>query len=402
MSYNIQSLKNDLQGILHGTQLNQITGLDNLIYRAARQVLFDVDPQETKRVVQFVNPIFNTVYDYPIAADVKGNKLIDIRPQINRLPVSVWTQAYNQAFDIQKQNIFSMSNMFTINFNSGIKTIRINAPFLNPPTIINQIDSIAVNGTWAAAGTASNLSVNNTSFVQGYGSLQIDTTAGAAYIENSTMSAVDLSSTELQSSFFAWVYAPTGASLTSVELRVGSDSANYYSLTVTTNQEGTAFANGWNLCQFNWSSMAVTGTPVITAIDYARITLNVSADMTACKVNGLNSILGTIMEYEYYSKYMFRDVTTGAFQETITDDSNLINLDTETYNLLLDQVSYLAVQQQQGLDATFFDAPFFEKQYQQNLMRYKALYKSELQKPQSSYYPMPNKSTRRYLGPRWN
>ena len=227
-----------------------------------------------------------------------------------------------------------MSNMFTINFNSGIKTIRINAPFLNPPTIINQIDSIAVNGTWAAAGTASNLSVNNTSFVQGYGSLQIDTTAGAAYIENSTMSAVDLSSTELQSSFFAWVYAPTGASLTSVELRVGSDSANYYSLTVTTNQEGTAFANGWNLCQFNWSSMAVTGTPVMTAIDYARITLNVSADMTACKVNGLNSILGTIMEYEYYSKYMFRDVTTGAFQETITDDSNLINLDTETYNLL--------------------------------------------------------------------
>ena len=402
MAYNIQSIKNDLQGILHGTQLNQISGLDNLIYRAARQVLFDVDPQETKRIVQFVNPIFNTVFDYPIASDVKGNKLIDIRPQVNRLPVSVWTQSYNQAFDIAKQNIFSMSNMFTINFNSGIKTIRVNAPFLNTPTIINQIDSIAVNGTWAAAGTASNLSVNNTSFVQGTGSLQIDTTIGAAYIENSTMSAVDLSSTKLQSTFFVWVYIPTGTDLTSVELRVGSSSANYYSLTKTTNQEGTTFSNGWNLCQFDWSGMAITGTPVVTAINYARVTLNVAGDMTACKVNGLNSILGTIMEYEYYSKYMFRDVTTGAFQETVTDDSNLINLDTETYNLLLDMVAYLAVQQQQGIDATFFDAPFFEKQYQQNLMRYKSLYKSELQKPQSSYYQMPKKSSRRFLGPRWN
>ena len=125
MAYNIQQLKADLEGILHGTTTNQISGLDNLINRAARQLLLDVDPQETKREVEFVNPIFNTVFDYPIAADVKGNKIIDIFPSVNRQPVDIWNQAYNQAFDIAKQNVFSLANMFTINFNTSLKTIMI-------------------------------------------------------------------------------------------------------------------------------------------------------------------------------------------------------------------------------------------------------------------------------------
>ena len=87
MAYSVQTAKNDLAGVLHGTQLSQIQNLDGVFNRAARQLLLDLDPQETKRVVEFTNPIFNTVFDYPIAADVKGNKIIDIRPQVRRLPM---------------------------------------------------------------------------------------------------------------------------------------------------------------------------------------------------------------------------------------------------------------------------------------------------------------------------
>src|ERR1051326_2639403 len=104
MSYSVLDLKNDLSGVLHGTTNSQIQNLDGVINRAARQLLLDLDPQETKRTVEFVNPIFNTVFDYPIAADVKGNKLIDIFPQVQRIPQDIWTQAYNQAFDVAKQN----------------------------------------------------------------------------------------------------------------------------------------------------------------------------------------------------------------------------------------------------------------------------------------------------------
>lgn len=401
MSYSVLDLKNDLTGELHGTTPNQIQNIDGVINRGARELLLDVDPQETKRSVQFVGPIFNSIFDYPIAADVKGNKLIDIFPQVQRLPQDIWLQEYNQAFDVVKQNIFSMQNMFTLNFSTGIKTIRINAPWLNTPVVINQIEGVALNGTWSTGGTASNLAVNNTNFAQGSGALQFDVTSGAATLVNTTMAAVDLSDVENQSSLFVWVYVPTGSSLTSVNLKWGSSASNYWSSTVTQNQQGVSFVNGWNLCQFVWSIASSSGSPDSSAINYALVTLNVTATMTACLVNGLDSILGTILNYSYYSKYLFRDSSTGAFQETVTDDSNLINLDTESFNLLTYKVSSLAVQQQQGIDASFYDGPFFENKYQQALLRYKSLYKSEVQKPQSTYYYQPQKGYNNIPGTGW-
>lgn len=398
MSYSVLTLKADLTGTLHGTQLNNVVNLDGVINRAARQLLLDLDPQETKRTLEFVNPIYNSVFDYPIAADVKGNKIIDVFPQVQRIPQDIWNQSYNQAFDVAKQNIFSMANMFTMNFNTGLKTIRLNCPFLNPPVILNQIESITSNGTWATGGTASNLAVNNTNFAQGAGSLQFDVTVGTGYIENTTMTAVDLSDVVNQSSLFVWVYVPTGTNLTSVNLRWGSSNADYYSSTVTLNQQGTAFGNGWNLCQFIWSSATTVGTPDDTAISYARVSLAMTGTNTGVLVNGLNSILGTILNYEYYSKYLFRNASTGAFQETVTDDSNLINLDTESYNLLFNQVGYLASQQVQGTDALAYDGGFFKNAYDTGVIKYKSMYKSELQKPQSIYYPKPNPSYNKYLG----
>lgn len=401
MSYNITDLKNDLSGVLHGTTNNQIQNLDGVINRAARQLLLDLDPQETKRITEFVNPIFNSVFDYPIAPDVKGNKLIDIYPQVQRLPWDIWTQAYNQAFDVAKQNVFSLLNMFTINFNTSIKTIRLNCPFLNPPIIINQIEAIQVNGTWYTGGTASDLIVNNTNFAQGAGSLQAIVTVGVGYIENTTMMPINLSEVENQSSLFTWVYIPTGANLNSVELRFGSSATDYWHLTVTQNQQGTAFVNGWNLCQFQWKDMTSTGSPDSSSITYSRVSIDVTGTNTGVLFNGLDSILGTVLNYSYYSKYLFRDAITGAYQETVTDDSNLINLDTESFNLLFNLVAYMATQQQQGLDATFYDGTFFKQAYDAGIIRYKSMYKSELQKPQSSYYTMPDTSYNRFYGRGW-
>lgn len=396
--YSVQDLQNDLTGMLHGTTPNQIQNLDGVIDRAARQLLLDLDPQETKRKVEFVAPIFNSVFDYPIAADVKGNKIIDIYPQVQRLPQDIWLQSYNQAFDVAKQNIFSMQNMFTMNFNSSLKTIRINAPWLNPPVILNQAENTTSNGTWATGGTASSISTNNTNFAQGSGSLQFNATTGAAYVENSTSSASDLSAYVNQSYLFVWVYVPTGANLTNVKLRWGSSSANYYEGTATQTQQATAFVNGWNLCQFPWVNATTTGTPNSASITYLRVTLTLAASATGCLVNGINSILGTILSYEYYSKYLFRNASTGVYQETVLDDSDLINLDTESYNLLTYQVAYLAFQQQQGLDASFYDGTWAKQAYDAGVLRYKAMYKSELQVPQSVYYQMPGRGFGRWFG----
>lgn len=391
MSYSVSQLKQDLQGVLHGTTTNQITNLDQLIYRAARQVLLDVDPQETKRIAS-VGQVFNSVYDYSCPSDLKGNRVIDLYPQVNRQLTEVFLQDYNQPFSLG--TIASLQDQFTILFNGMVKTIRINAPTLTPPTILNTCDSITANGTWAAGGNASSLATDNVNTVTGSGALKFNLSAGAnpstGYLENSTMSAIDLSAMKNQGYFFLWVYLPTASDFTNVILRWGSSSSNYYSVTATVTQANTTFANGWNLLSFAWNGASQTGTPVDTAINYARVTWTYDGNaQTAVHLDQISASMGTLLNIEYYSKFMFRDSSTNAFQESVTSNSNLINLDTESYNLLLYKVCELAVQQQQGLDATFYDGPYFADLYKEVLGRYRLLYRSEVQLPQISYYKMP-------------
>ncbi len=398
--YNITNLKNDLEGVLHGTTNNQITNLDGLIDRAARQVLLDIDPQETKRLVNISGPIFTDVWDYPLPVDVKGNRIVDIRPQVDRSIQDVAIQTYNQAFDTTKQ---SGQPQFTVQFNSSVKTIRINNPFLPAGVIVNLASSLNDNGTWVLGGGASNLTVDNQNFVAGGGALQLDLLAGQAsgYIETSNMQAVNLENHLNQATEFLYTLFPSANAITSVELRWGSSASDYYARTVAVTQENTVFQNGWNLLSYLWAGITPVGSPDPSNITYLRVTWNYDGTLqTGVHLNDIVSRMGRVLEIEYYSKFMFRDVATGAYQETVTDDSNLINLDVESFNLLFNYVAYLAVQQQQGLDANFHDGSFFEKLYTEGVQRYKGLYKSEVQKPHQIYYIQPNNSYSRYLGSR--
>ena len=392
--YNVTALKGEIQAFIHGTTLNQVVNVDGLIYRAARQLVLDVDPQEMKRIKPLASAIYDRVYDYPIPDDVKGNKVIDIRPQANRNASDSFLQTYSKPFDLSKD---SLLNQFNIDFNSGVKTIRIADSGLVPGVVVNDADSIDSNGLWVTGGTASNIAIDNINYVSGGASLKFDATTGAAYLENSTMDAQDLSAWKNQGHFFLWVYMPTAIDFTNVKLRWGSDSSNYYEQTVTVNQQGNAFVDGWNLLDFPWLNAVQTLTPIDTAINYLRLTCNVTAAQTAIRLDNIVFRLGTILEIVYYSKFLFKDAITGGWQETITDDSNIINLDTESYNLLVYQVGIHLAQQLQGLDAMFYDGNYFQGHYSDALGRYRQMYKSEIQKPEQQYYSMNRPGYSKYM-----
>ncbi len=74
MAYDVAQLKTDIASILHGTTLNSIQAIDQLIYRGTSELLEDVDPQETKRILQLSSPIYTSVYDYPLPPDLKGHR----------------------------------------------------------------------------------------------------------------------------------------------------------------------------------------------------------------------------------------------------------------------------------------------------------------------------------------
>ncbi len=406
--YNVLKLKQDLTGVIHGTTLNKVVNLNGIINRAARQVLQDIDPQETKRTLQFATPIFENVFTYFLSPDVKGNSIIDIRPQVNRLPSDVFNSSYNQQFS--RSVLFSLANQFTINWNEGVRTILVSAPLLNTGVVVNYASSLTTNGTWTTGGNASNLVVNPVNYLAGGGALMFDLSAGApgdtGWLETSDMQAVDLTDFVNFATWFLYTFLPTSSAatvFTGVELRFGSSSVDYYSVSTSLTQASTAFANGWNLLSYLWSNAIQTGTVDPASITYLRVTWTYDGTaQTGVMLNDIASRLGQIMEYEYYSKYMFRSNLTGAFQEEVTDDANLINLDTDSYNILFNQVAYLVAQQLQGIDAAAFDSSFFLQNYNLDVQRYKDLYKSEKQKPRQPYYGLPQPGYGAWLPRRWN
>lgn len=390
--YNITKLSSDLSGILHGTTTNQITNYYGLISRAASKFLLDIDTNESIRKVPFPSVIYNDVYDYPLPPDVKGNKLIDIQPQIDRTTLDIWTQAYIQQFDVTKQT--SQLNDFNVMYNSGVKTIRINAPYLPVPIPLNNASEISSNGTWTVGGDANNLTQNNVNFVATPASLQFDLSGatGIGYLEVSDMQAIDLSEFINQTVEFLYTSLPTGIDFNSIGFRFGSSATDYYENTAVVNQQNTDFINGWNLIAEPWLGSTVVGSPNSASITYLRVTWNydIGSPQTAVLLNNIVANLGRILNVVYYSNYMFSDPITGAYKNAVTSNDDLINLEQDAYDIFFNLVAYYAGQQQQGLDAQFYDANFFLMQYREGIARYKLMYPSQQQKAQTVYYKVNN------------
>lgn len=397
MPYSITTANADLSAVLHGTTLNKIASLNNLHNRTARQLLLDIDPQETVRKILTTTPLFTGVWDYACPSDLKGDRVIDISPQYIRNPSQIIGQQYNQDFDLSKNHGVPPSE-FTIQFNNAVKTIRINDTWLPQGVVLDTCDAV---NTWATGGTASGLVEDNVNYASGSGSLSFNATAGTGFISETLPGTIDLSSQINQASWFYYLYLPAGSQLASTEIRIGSSSSNYYSRTSTVTNEGNAFAAGWNLIRGDWLGAAVAGSPAAAAINYIYVGVTVTANQTGVKVDNIVSNMGLYRTIEYYSKFLFRDAVTGAFQETVTDNSNLVNLDTESYNLYFNLLAFYATQQVQGLSSTFFDGNFFGQEYQKGKQRYASLNKSQVQKPRTPYYTPQKAGYGKYLGRRW-
>ena len=398
MSYSITQANADLAAILHGTNLSKVKNLTGLHNRTARQLLADLDPQETIRKSLTTTPIFNQVWDYACPSDLKGNRIIDISPQYYRIPGQIITQTYNQQFDTDK-NLSAVQSEFTIQFNNGIKTIRINDTTLPQGAVLDTCDS---TDGWSSSSTASNIRIDNVNYASGSGSVEFDMTTGTGYLNKTISTPLNLSTQVNQASIFFYIYFPTGANISSVGFKWGSDGANCYYRTVTTTNEGNAFQTGWNLIRIDWLGAGTIATPDPTKIAYIQVNVTSTSNQTGVHIDNIVSTMGLYRTVEYYSKFLFRNASTGAFQETTTDDSDLVNLDTESYNIYLSLLAFYADQQVQGLSAMFFDNSFWGQEYTKLKTRYTSLNKSQVEKPHERYYTAQKGGYSKFIGRRYN
>ena len=395
----IGDAKNELAAMMHGSTIKQIQNIDAVFNRGARRVVTDVDPWETKMNIE-MGAVYDNVFDYACPIDLKGNKIIDIHPQVVRSLLDNYGQSYNKDFDIQKQ--YPTTSKFSIMVNNGKRTLHIKTANMFssiPVSYMNQMSSYAV---WDGA---ENLRIDNLyRTLNTQSSLAFDLIAGqtTGYIENALLDSLDLTAHLNQAMEFVFVWMPDPTAISTIELRFGSDIDNYWEQSVTTQYNGEVFQTGWNLLGFKWSTATAVGTPDVTKMSYMRLTLTYDGKaQTSIRVNDYESRLGQILMLEYYSKYLFRN-DAGVMQETVQADTDYVQLDTDSYDLVLMATASEAVQQMQGLDALFFDNNHFAERYMNSLAEYKSKYKSEITKPKQVYYKMPNPNRLQWLGRKWS
>lgn len=385
MAYERVNVLDDLSGLLHGTDTSKITNINSLLRRAAQEFLNHIDPAETKRVASL--SLFDQILDYSPPSDLKGDKVIDIRPAIpeTRSKKENFTKVSNEEFDLYGQDM-----VFTVEWDDATKFLRVRKA-LSGNILLHNMDSLTSNGTWAAVsgGGASNLAADEIEKSQGTASTRFDVGATGGAIENSTLTAIDLSDHQEKSSLFLRLFIPDSTIMTNVILRWGSDSSNYWSRTVTAPHIGS-FRNGWQWVRFDWNGATQTGSVTETGIDYLRVTVTTTAADTDFRVDEIRSILPHPHEIVYYSNFLFR-TSGGTFQETFSGVADLLNLEEQSYILYTYFAAWLVAQQIQGADsatdATFFERKLFGDARQPGLVsRYKIANPPEAIKGRSYYY----------------
>jgi len=381
--YTILDVKNNLGGMLHGTTLDEVTNPNQVFERAARNLLSKIDPVDTIRTQQITNAVHSEVYNYTAPTDLKGKKVTDIRPQVNREQSDSFSQRFSKRFDLYKNR-----ETFQIRYNKGVKTLRASFSILPSPLVLHECDSLTADGTWAADGTdASNLTADTLNYISGNASLNFDLLGigTTGYLENSTMAAKDLTDYDEKGSIFARVYIPDASIITNFILSWGSSSAAYWASTVTTPYDQTAFQNGWNILRFNWNGATETGTVDPSAINYLKflVTYDGTAD-TDIALDKISISTGEIWEIEYYSECLF-STSAGTWQTTTTEDTDIVNLDTDGFNLFLYECLLAISQQLQGADSGF-DVGFSNSHLIELYRNYEFDHPSEAERPKSIYY----------------
>ena len=334
--------------------------LNIILNRAVIEVLSSVDVRSMKRRTPLTPNLFDDVFQYTAPTDLKGHKIVDIQPQINRGRFDDWQLTTCEEFDRLKQDRrddrfgdpinFSRRNawlgqaLVAVSDYDFVRKILLSRPIDDQKIVIDSLDSV---GDWTAVGDAENVEVDTGNFVKGSGSISFDidasgtTTAG---IENASITSTDISAFISEGSLFVWVYIVDKDDITNFIARLGSTSAVYNTITITTVNEGTAFADGWNLLRFDMANKTLVGTPDNEAITFATVFMTKATGKVSevnYRFDNLVLRLGDHYNLHYYSKYGWQS-SAGTYLEESTSDTDLVNVDTDELKLIEYKATELA------------------------------------------------------------
>jgi hypothetical protein len=340
----------DVKAKIHGANIGN--RFQRGLEEGRRNMLKMITPPEMKRNSYIEQALYDQVEKYAIPDDVKYEDIVDIREldKYHNLdsPAHPLGKVYQRQFDQKNRK-----NIFSINWNSGVKTMSIYKPHglhAHQHLIINKVNSLSDNGTWNTSGNVVNLRLDELNHVSKKASIAFDINDSSAYgsIENFTMTPVDMSDYLNTGAAFSWLSIPIPSNMISVKLTLGSNqtdlATDLYYATVDQPHDNNEFVNGWNLLKYLLNTLIPVGNPNPTAISYIRFDFTTNSEaIPNCNLDSLVVRKGHIYEMTYNSAYCLIDPQTGAWKQWTTRNSDLLPFEEDTYQILMLETA-LAIQ----------------------------------------------------------
>ena len=347
--HTVGELKDEVSAILQNLNLDQVTNVNGALERAARTVVQQADIPEASGRQQI--DLYGGVYYYPAPSTIFGGALNLIRRQGDAS--TPWDYNYKTDIDQFTRAKHFQPNGYLIDFEylNGVAQMGISTPATFPKLVI---DSMSETTGWAVGGSASSLAQDTINYFQQPASLRFTLTGSSSgYIEKTLTNAIDMSDYEGVGVVFLAIYTPGTTTLTNIDLRIGSDSSNYASVTETEGFMGAWIANNWLLVALDLATASNTGTPDFSAIDYVRCTVNHTATLTNFRMGGLWTSLAAPHELLFQSSAIFLN-SSGVPTQAISGDGNTIVLNDAAYNIYVHESALTIAIQQGGTLASAF------------------------------------------------
>ena len=178
------------------------------------------------------------------------------------------------------------------------------------------IDSMDDATLWTASDDATNLVTDTFTKKEGNASTKFDVNVSLSGLNRATISRTftnfDLSTAQDIGYFKCYIYLPTVTNFTSISLNWGNDASDYFKSTVTAQQDGTAFAVGWNNISFPWLGSTQVGT--VNTQQISRFWFNFDYTVAFTSINSfrvdyLRMVIPDLMDMSYYTSYKGKSAT---------------------------------------------------------------------------------------------
>lgn len=318
MAITAQTLIDGLNSKIGDSSTDRISAADRYGYITNGVVWLQETLLNDHQVRTYTFDYFDTINYYNITSVIPDLlETNDLNTKVLREGGLPFTKKSSQELRGEVGN-FTMESGYAVERRDNKSYLLVNHDSKYTALLVTSFDTLTGDGgTWTADtinSDAINLTVDSIDGSNGtIGCLSFDISVSQsvnnrATIYNDNLISEDLTEDKDLTAFLLDIKFPSITNISSVTFYWGSSSSNYWSVTQTTNHDGSAFtADFENTLKFTWLGATQTGTPDVTAINYIRIDINYGAgqtDSTSFKLDNLRLARPEQLTLSYTSWYV--------------------------------------------------------------------------------------------------